>query len=188
MKAILKDDIIIRLGVGDTEVGRVPPGAGLERLRWNGKQVVDLAKQDSFWVRRIPSGYELHVVEVDGSQQVSMSYTDRYNLTTDADGTIRVKTESEVLQEKAQEEKQMLKTRVRARIRERVGDLEDRVADLQKLVYVLMAALVEKDSDAQSLVQNIFQSIRDTYPTEKLESLSSRLSTLKDILSTYYKS
>jgi len=172
MKAILKDDIIIRLGAGDTEVGSVPTGVGLERLRWDGKQVVDLAKQDSFWVRRIPA----------------MSYADRYNLTTDPDGTIRVKTQSEVLQEKAQEEKQMLKTRVRARIREQVGDLEDRVADLQKLVYVLMAALVEKDSDALSLIQYISQSIRNTYPTEKLEALSSRLITLKDILSTYYQS
>lgn len=44
MKATLDRDIIVHLTPhGATEIGNLPTGAGLERLRFDGKKVVDLA-------------------------------------------------------------------------------------------------------------------------------------------------
>ena len=188
MRAILEDDRIVSLTrSGGVEIGNLPPGVGLERLRWNGKEVIDLADQASFWVEPVGSTYLLHVIQVPGSQQVSMTYPDRYRLTTDPDGTIRLKTDTEMQQEQQQEQLSMLKSKVRVKIREQIGDIEDRLADLQKLVYLLMGALVAKDADAQNQVQDIYQKITNTYPSVSLSVLSDRLSETKKILSTYYQ-
>jgi len=96
MRAYLKDDIIIRYTADKnaTEIGN-PPRVGLERLRFNGSGVVDLNDLTELWVG---SDYQLHAIEVPGSQLVQMTYADRTRLINDA-GTIRLKTDEELEQE-----------------------------------------------------------------------------------------
>lgn len=64
MRASLDRDIIVHLTPhGVTEIGSLPTGAGLERLRWNGKRLVDLAELDEIWVETLPGGgFLLHAI------------------------------------------------------------------------------------------------------------------------------
>ena len=98
MKAILKEDKIAYLTdrPSAVEIGDIPRGVDLGRLRFDGNQVLDLAEQIRFWVRQIgPGAFEFHVIEVPGSQYVEMAWRDRKHLINDA-GTIRVMTQEEI--------------------------------------------------------------------------------------------
>ena len=104
MRAIVDRDVIVRITQrGNTDIGRIPKGVGLERLRWDGSKVVDLADLTEMWVEEQNGAFILHAVKVPGSQLVQMTYADRKRLTKDPDGTIRVKTDAE-LQAEAEEQ------------------------------------------------------------------------------------
>lgn len=94
MKATLFEDMIVSFG-GDTEIGALPKGVGLDRLRWDGKTLVDLDKLSAIWVRCRSGVFELHAVPVSGAQLVAMRYQDRKRLFIDGD-TIRIWTEQEL--------------------------------------------------------------------------------------------
>lgn len=111
MKAILKNDIIIHVTErGDTEIGKLPKGVGLERLRWDGERVVDLADLAQIWVEERNGAFVLHAVEVQNAQKVTMTYADRKRLVQDA-GLIRLKTKEEIEFETQEQE---LKSKVAA--------------------------------------------------------------------------
>ena len=96
MKAILQNDIIIRITErGATEIGALPKDVGLERLRFDGTKIVDLADLSSMWVENQGGIFILHAVEVEESQQIEMTYNDRKRLTSN-DGMIRLKTIEEI--------------------------------------------------------------------------------------------
>lgn len=96
MRAILKEDFIIKISEKHGEkIGKLPKGVGLERLRFDGEKVVDLSEAKEIWVR--PKGgtfFELHAVEVSGSQKINMSYRDRRKLILDK-GQVKLLTEEE---------------------------------------------------------------------------------------------
>jgi hypothetical protein len=94
VKATLAEDMIVSFG-GDTEIGALPKGIGLERLRWDGQKLVDLDKVSEIWVRSIRGVFELHAVEVPGSQLVAMRYQDRKRLYVEG-GLIRLRTVEEM--------------------------------------------------------------------------------------------
>lgn len=51
MKAILDGDRIVKFCIdGGVEVGKPPRGVGIERLRWDGEKLVDLATLKDLWV------------------------------------------------------------------------------------------------------------------------------------------
>lgn len=78
MKAILDGDRIIGFSSGgDVEVGPIPKGVGLERLRWDGEKLVDLWDLDEMWVKPKGNSFSMHAVEVPGSRKVRMKYKDR---------------------------------------------------------------------------------------------------------------
>src|SRR5690606_5183917 len=118
------------------------------RLRYDGKGLVDLQGLDSFWVRYIPpASFELHAIEVQGSQVVKMIYADRGRLIWDA-GTIRLLTDQEVNDRAVAYQRMLLKNGLRSSIKAELGDEEDRLADLHKLVYLLISHCFAKDEKA----------------------------------------
>jgi hypothetical protein len=129
MKAILKDDIIIRLvdpksDVG-VDVGDLPLGAPLDfnRIRWNGTSLVDLMTFDEIYVRRVNGVWTLHSVEVEGSQLVTMKYW-RKKFLIDDSGTYRVMTGEEIDQHKTAQKADKLENReLRAAAKEFVQEL-----------------------------------------------------------------
>lgn len=93
MKVSLNEDMIVGFS-GDIEIGNLPKGVGLERLRWDGEKIVDLAMASGIWVRHQRGVFEFHAVSVPGSQYVVMTYADRKRLYINS-GVIRVRTKEE---------------------------------------------------------------------------------------------
>jgi hypothetical protein len=104
-RAIIRKDRIIKLTINPKlgiEVGELPKGVGLERLRWDGKKIVDLNDLDTFFVNRATGS--LHVNKQPNSEQVKMKYQDRFNLVKDPEtNLIRIKTKEESDQPKKEE-------------------------------------------------------------------------------------
>jgi len=147
MRATLDKDIIVKIG-GPTEIGRLPKGVGLERLRFDGKKIIDLATLDEIWVEEKNGVFILHAIEVPGSQLVRMRYADRRKLVKDGN-KIRLKTAEEIEAEAKEEELKAKLSRL---------SLDD-----------IRAALVHllKATNAISTTVSI--------PTEKLQSIAKRL-------------
>lgn len=94
MRATVFEDFIVSFG-GDTEIGSLPKGVGLERLRWDGQKLIDLDKIEAIWVRCRAGVFELHVIEVPGSQVITMRYADRKRLYVE-NGVIGIRTAEEM--------------------------------------------------------------------------------------------
>lgn len=75
--------------------GSIPAGVGLERLRWTGKALVDLASLDSIWCEYVNGAFLLHAIEVPFSQLVKMTYRDRKKLWND-NGVYKIKSDSQI--------------------------------------------------------------------------------------------
>lgn len=75
--------------------GSIPAGVGLERLRWTGKALVDLADLDEIWCEHKNGAFLLHAIEVPYSQLVKMSYKDRKKLWND-NGVYKIKSDAQV--------------------------------------------------------------------------------------------
>jgi hypothetical protein len=94
-------DMIARLTADPNqgvEAGPLPRGVGLERLRFDGSQLVDIATLSELHVVRRDGDWELHAVPVPGSQPVTMSHKQKWRLVNDG-GTYRLKTDAEILAE-----------------------------------------------------------------------------------------
>lgn len=95
MKVQLKDDHILKIGDEGVEVGEIPKGVGLNRLRFNGKELVDISQADSIWVRPLPNGgFSYHCIEVPGSHLLPIPYRERKKVTMEG-GIPRVRVEKE---------------------------------------------------------------------------------------------
>lgn len=77
-----------------TDIGPIPRGVGTERLRWTGTELVDLAEVSEIYVLPKSGGFELHAVEVPGSQLLEMNYFDRKRLRLE-NGTVVLDTPEE---------------------------------------------------------------------------------------------
>lgn len=116
MKATLRADIIAATTHGDTEIGRLPAGVGIERLRWDGTQLIDLAEATTIHVRHLSgSHYELHCIPVPNSQPVAMTWADRRKLTI-VSGTIRLKTAEETAAEARTDQAKTIRNRYARRM------------------------------------------------------------------------
>lgn len=140
MRAVVHLDKILDISEkrGTVEIGTPPAGVGLERLRWDGEAIIDLATLTQIWVRSLGCGiFDLHATEQPGAQLIFMTYQDRKKLMIE-DGIIRIKTASEIEEEKQQINIQMLKNRLRRRLSKNNGDVHDQIADVYKLVFMLI--------------------------------------------------
>ncbi len=190
MRAILNQDKIVKLTLASdkgVEIGRLEKGVGLERQRFDGEKVVDLAELDIIFVRHLGgSHFDLHAVEVPGSQQVAMRYADRRRLTID-NGVIRVKTEDEYHAEQAATERQQVKNRLRANLKQRLGDRDDQLADLNKLVYVLAEYSCTGSNEAKAMLDEILPRLRSAYDLGAIGTkLVQNADIVKDELPAYY--
>ena len=189
MRAVLDRDIIVHVTPqGDIEIGSIPPGVGLERLRFDGERLVDLAELSEIWVEPVPGGgHVLHAVEVPGSQLVTMRYADRKNLISE-NGTIRIKATQEVQAEKAAQQNLMRKNRLRSSLKTNVGDAQDQLADACKILYSLLELVLTGDEKIRTTLLSILPDVQGVYTTEQVADTSASLSTIKTKLTEYYAS
>jgi len=180
MKAVIQDDIIINIVPnGDTEIGSLPKGVGLERLRWDGKKVVDLADLSKIWVT---PDMTLHAVEVFGATQLNMTYKDRKALVND-NGGIRLKTMADAENEQKIDKKNIL----RAKLKKEIGDFQDQLADAYKLICLLILATKTEDVEVAKLLNDLIPDLKGIYPIEHLKTVPDVIKKLKTEMTNYYK-
>ncbi len=187
MKALLCEDIIQAVGTGDTEIGSLPSGVGVERLRWDGSKLIDLAEATQIYVRHLSGNhFELHAVAVLGSQPVAMTWPERKNLTL-VDGLIRLKTAEEIAAEYVAEHNGMLKANLRQGLCKGIGDAGDQMADINKMIYLLTEAVCG-DATALAALQELVVEMRGTYSiTISKAKLTANAATLKELVPPYYE-
>lgn len=105
VRAILDNDIIVKLTMKEdigTEIGSLPKEngqtVGLERLRWNGSEIIDISTIVPSTGFHVEPTFKLHVVPLPKTRHVEMTYDERKILKNDQ-GTLRPKTRSELLVE-----------------------------------------------------------------------------------------
>lgn len=190
MKAILNNDIIVTLNETApeaVEIGSKPKGVGMERLRFDGNQVVDLADLSQIWVKHLGGNhFELHCVEAPGCQLVDMTYADRRNLIID-NNVVRVKTALEIDNERLQGENLLLKNQLRQRLKAHLGDLDDQIADLGKLVYSMLVYQQTSNVALGQMLGQIGNIAKDVYTKDQIEAaLTNTATTLKTEMPAYY--
>jgi len=189
VKVILDQDIVRNVVLnGGIEVGPKPKDVGLERLRFDGKRLVDLATLQEIWVKQIsPEVFELHAVPVEGAQLVAMTYRKRRRLTADPDGTIRLKTPEEMDAEMRRDVELLAKNEYRRRLRE-WDDLEDRIERLYQLVFMVINYIETGDQSVKSALDALLPDIRDAYPLEEYKDrLTADVKAMKAALETYHQ-
>jgi len=170
LKAFLDNDIIINItDRGDTEIGSLPVGIGMERLRFDGERVVDLADLNEFWVVPVGRGFELHCIEVPNSQLVQMNYADRKHLRNNGNA-IRLKTIQEINSENIQTKAELAKTKLRAKLKESIGDIQDQHQESLALICALIVYVRQQPQVVADFFDLIIPDIKDIYPIDKVEA------------------
>lgn len=183
MKAVVDQDIIVNLtDLGDTEIGTLPNGVGLERLRWDGTKIVDLADLTEMWVKNNSGSFELHCVCVPDSQLVQMTYSDRKNLVSN-NGTIRLKTQEEINADNAA----LLLRKAKANLSNKLGDFID--LELAQLAFLcaLIVYVRRQPAQLEEFLDSLVPEIIDTFPIERWESvLTGFARNLNQFINEYY--
>lgn len=190
MKAIVDGDRILDISEkrGTVEIGTPPVGVGLERLRWTGSSIVDLADLSQIWVRHLNGdAFDFHATEQTGAQLVTMTYQDRKKLTID-EGVIRLKTSQELEDDEKALNIQMLKNTLRKKLKDSNGDSSDQIADAFKLIFILIVYVRNKPQVLEDFLDSIIPDIKDVYDLDTVkDNLIARGHTLKQELPTYYQ-
>ena len=189
MQAILTEDIIVRLVInGGTEIGGLPPGVGLERLRFDGQQVVDLAEMTAIWVRPLGStAFELHAVEVPGAFVVAMTYAARETLVLDPVNGIRLKTTAELDDEDRAAQLAAIKATLRTRLKNQVGAIEDQQMNTLAFVCALIVYSRTQNAALGQFFDDIIPVIKDIFPLARVEQILKDAGVeLKAAMQAYY--
>lgn len=190
MKAIVAGDKIQYISErnGTVEIGTPPPGVGLERLRWTGAELVDIATLSQIWVRPIGGdSFDLHATEMPGTQLVTMTYQDRKRLMIDG-GQIRLKTVGEIEEDTKRQHTDMLKNRLRRRLKKKNGDVNDQIADAFKLIFLLIVYSRTKPQVISDFFDAIIPTIKDVYDLDTVKATLIKIGQeLKTELPAYYQ-
>ena len=187
MKANLKEDIIIMLTEnGKVEIGTLPKNVGLERLRFNGKSVVDLFDLNEIWVRYVNGTFELHAIEVPRAQKVAMSYTERKKLFLDGD-TIRVLSSQEVANNEIDIKKKQILTQLNQKLKGKLGDMTELTLNNTMLIMALIVYARNQPVALVNFFDKLVPHIIGAFPLNKWENiLTEACVELKDAMTEYY--
>ena len=190
MRAILNNDIIVQLTMSENEgveIGDIPKDVGIERLRFDGVQVVDLADLSAFWVESVLGGFVLHCIEIPNSQYIEMSYADRKYLVYNSD-TLRLKTQEEIDAEAYESGLLVLKTKLRAKLKSAMGDIQDQQMQTLAFVCALIVYSRQQPQVLADFFDEIIPDIKDCFPLNRWEEiLKSGGRDLKTALTEYYE-
>ena len=190
MRAILNNDIIVTL-VSDVnkgvEIGSLPKDVGMERLRFNGVEVVDLATLSAFWVEPISGGFMLHAIKVPSSYYVEMAFSDREYLHING-GTPTVKTAEKIAIEKQANQIRLLKNKLRLRLFDLLGDTQDQNMNTLAFVCALIVYARMQPAALGEFFDEIIPDIIEIFPLNMWRDiLKSSAKDLKTAMQEYYE-
>lgn len=184
MIATIDGDMIVTVGRGDTEIGDLPKGVGLERLRWDGSAIVDLATLSQIWVEPINGTFRLHCIPIGNSTLVDMRYADRKNLKINGSAP-RVKTAEEL----AAEERTRRHDAARGLLLKKLQNVETVQEVLAFLLGLVSVALIYSRTNNEQLGTRI-DAILDELQALPLQRMTlnaeTKLTTIKNMLDEFY--
>lgn len=189
MLATVDRDIITVLGRGPVEIGDdFPRNVGLERLRWDGEKVVDLARLEGFWVENLMGMFLLHCVELPNTYFVTMRYADRKALTLNG-GHPRLSTPEEQANQQALAAIKAAKEEL-ARLLNKQHTIYELCAFLLGLISIL--AIYAKTDDPAlrtqigTMIENNLPNFQALPLQKMLRNSGTKLSYIKDLLDSFY--
>ena len=189
MRAILNNDIIVTLIMGDTkgtEIGDLPKNVGLERLRFNGSEVVDLAELSAFWVETIAGGFMLHAVQVPNSNYIEMAFSDRQYLYING-GAPSVKTPEQIAIEEQAKQILVLKNALRLKLRDTVGDIQDQHMISLAFICAIIVYARQQPQVLADFFDDLIPHIIDIFPLSRWEDiLKTGAKDIKTAMQDYY--
>lgn len=190
MKAILKEDMIVKLSIDrGVDVGNIPNGVALDRLRWNGSRLVDLGVIElgqTMYVRHLGNNFfELHIVPLPGTYEVYMNYKQRKDLRYDPIQD-RIYLAGDVV--KAEEAKQEAVNFAKAKIKKEIG----KDVDIFMKHFALTAALIVYASQRPQRLKDFFDDLAphiiDAFPVDRWEEILRNFAVeIKKHLEAYYQ-
>lgn len=160
MRAILKNDQILKLTISKkagVEIGDIPKGIGLERLRFDGDKIIDLHTLDHIWVDNY---FNLHCIDIGDCQLVQMTYRDRKNL-IDNNGIIQVKTSQDIEQEKEINNEIKKGMKVKQKLKKEFGSLNDYQIKRDKCLWATIDYLLNDNTDNIQFVRNNLDKVKN---------------------------
>jgi hypothetical protein len=185
MKALMKEDIILCLTMDEgIEVGNIPSGVSLERLRWDGSKLIDLFWARIIYVRVLANNYfELHAVPLPYTHPVAMSYKDRKQLRVAADGVPFIASESTVVDEVKVEKIKAAEIK----LYNNLGGQQKQLQSLMAFVAALIVYAGEEPEALKNFFEEIAPNIKAAYPASRyLDILRKAGKELKQCLSEYH--
>jgi hypothetical protein len=188
MRAILNSDMIIGISFSDdaTEIGPLPKGIGLERLRFDGDKVIDLADLSDIWVK-IGSGgaFGLHCIDIGDCQLVAMAYSQR-DLLINVSGLYAIKTPAEIEAERILALNQLAKARLVRKVKEQLGGIEEFQVHSLAFIAALIIYSRNQPPALAAFFDDIIPHIQDMFPMAQWETiLKNSAQKLKAIITEY---
>jgi hypothetical protein len=184
MQATIDKDIITVLGRGPVTIpDDYPRNVGLERLRFDGANVVDLATLAGMWVELTNGNFILHCKEFDGCAFVTMTYSDRKNLYFD--GAIKVKTAQQITDE-------LLKKQIEA-VNNYLASSVVKPKELAEVIMVLLGLIAitaeyarTQNTTSRNYLDAALPTLRKL-PIQKISDIApTALNTLKTVFDSYF--
>jgi len=186
LKASLIEDIIIQLTMdrGEVEVGNIPSGVSLERLRWAGGRLIDLMTLHTIYVRvRENNHFELHAIPLKGTHLVHMSYRDRRRLRVGPDGVPFIANVDMIAGEVKEEKRKAAEIK----LRKRLGGQDKQFQNLMAFVAALIVYAGEEPVALKNFFTEISPHIKAAYPAVRyLDILREAAKELKVCLNDYH--
>jgi len=188
MRAILNNDLILSYTVKDgVEIGNPPKGVGLERLRFDGSKILDIATLSKFWVEPKADGFVLHCVEVPGSKYLEFDYADRKRLILNG-SSLRLKTATEIKNEDTEKKIRILKNKLRLKLLNSIGDAQDQNMQTLAFVCALIVYARNQPPALSAFFDQIIPDIVDMFPMGRWqETLKTGAKDLKAAMQEYYE-
>ena len=186
MQAIVDRDIIVAIGRGPVRIpDDYPRDVGWERLRWDGKRIIDLATCSALWVEHTQAGvFVLHAVEVPNSVLVEMTYADRKNLYLNS-GTIHIKTAQQIADELLAKQTEAVRTYLASQVTT-PKELAELIMVLTGLIALTAIYARTNNATAGAALTAIMPQLQ-ALPLAKIAPLfPNAATTLKDIFELYF--
>jgi len=160
--------LIIKLSLTEgIEIGNIPNNVAIDRLRWDGSKIVDLAVATIIYVRYLGDNFfELHAIPQPSTQSLPMNYKQRKDLRfNDVTGVIYLASDTVKADEAA-------KTEIES-IKRRLGIALDIDNDLFIKHFAMTAALIVYASEQPQALKNFFNDItphiKEAFPLNRWE-------------------
>jgi hypothetical protein len=125
----------------------------LKKIRFDGSSLVDISLLPQLYVTYKNGIFELHARNIKDSQLVIMTYFDRKNLTID-NGTIRLKTAQELIDEEVNRRIQQIKSKVKYDLERKMGNIIEFSIFTHKLLYVFVKGFRTQNQQILDFIDN----------------------------------